>query len=92
MADEPKYKVEADFKASVKLFSGREVVIDLMKVKTKDWKVITKGAVSDEEEYKILAKVTGLKPEEFEDMLQPDYRLLIEHFVILGTQPLKNPT
>lgn len=92
MADEPKYKVEADFKANVKLFSGREIVIDLMKVKTKDWKKITRGGVTDEEEYEILGRVTGLKAEELSELLQPDYRLLIENFVRLGTQPLENPT
>ena len=92
VAEEPKYKVASDFKATVKLFSGKEVVIDLMKVKTKDWKRITRGAVTDEEEYDILTKVTGLSAEDLLEMQQPDYRLLIEKFVEVGTQPLKNPT
>jgi hypothetical protein len=61
-------------------------------LRVKDWKKITRGGVTDEEEYEILTRATGLKSGELEDLLQPDYRLLIEKFVILGTQPLENPT
>ena len=32
MADEVNYKVADDFKANVKLFSGKEVTIDITKV------------------------------------------------------------
>ena len=92
MADEPKYKVEADFKASVKLFSGREVVIDLMKVSAQEWKDITKPSQSNEDEAVIISKACGIPANELLEMPQPDYRLIIDSFIRLGTQPLTNPT
>lgn len=92
MAEEVNYKVAEDFKATVKLFSGKEVIIDFIKVSTKDWKEITKTGLSDEREYEILSKATGLKAEELESMSQPDNRLIIDAFIRLGTQPLTNPT
>lgn len=89
---EPNYKIADDFKATVKLFSGREVVLDMMKVSTAEWKQAIKTGASDEEEYAILSKASGLSVEELGTMSQPDYRLLIEAFIRLGTQPLANPT
>ncbi len=89
---EPNYKIADDFKATVKLFSGREVVLDMMKISTAEWKQAIKTGTSDEEEYAILSKASGLSVEELGTMSQPDYRLLIEAFIRLGTQPLANPT
>lgn len=89
---EPNYKIADDFKATVKLFSGREVVLDMMKISTAEWKQAIKAGTSDEEEYAILSKASGLSTEELGTMSQPDYRLLIEAFIRLGTQPLANPT
>lgn len=92
MADEVKYKVADDFSASVKLFSGADVKIDITKIGIGEWKKALKPETSDEEEYKIIAKVTGLKVADIEKMSQPDYRMIIDSFVRLGTQPLTNPT
>ncbi len=86
------YKVADDFKATVKLFSGKEIVIDLMKVSYADFKQIIKPGTEEEIEYAILSKATGMKVEELANMAQPDYRLLTETFVKISTQPLSNPT
>lgn len=92
MAEEVNYKIAEDFKATVKLFSGKEINLDLMKVQTKEWKQITKPGTTDDQEYEILSKASGLKVEELENLTQPDYRLIIDAFLRLGTQPLTNPT
>ena len=90
--DETKYKVAEDFKATVTLFSGQKVVLDMMKVSTAEWKQAIKTGTKDEEEFTILSKASGLSTEELGKMFQPDYRMLIDAFIRLGTQPLTNPT
>lgn len=90
--DETKYKVAEDFKATVTLFSGKQVVLDMMKVSTAEWKKAIKTGTKDEEEYAIISKASGLSVEELEIMPRPDYRMLIEAFIRVGTQPLANPT
>jgi len=90
--DETKYKVAEDFKATVTLFSGQKVVLDMMKVSTAEWKQAIKTGTKDEEEFTILSKASGLSETELGTMPQPDYRMLIDAFVRLGTQPLANPT
>ena len=92
MAEEVKYKVAEDFKASVKLLSGQEVVIDMMKINAKEWKDIVKPGQTDEDEAAIISRATGVAADKLLSMPQPDYRLIIDSFIRLGTQPLTNPT
>ena len=92
MADEVKYKAADDLKISVTLFSGKVVVIDMMKITMSEWKTALKTSTPEEEEHKIIAKVTGMKVEELAKLLQPEYRLIIDGFFRAGTQPLTNPT
>lgn len=92
MAEDVNYKVAEDFKAEVKLFSGKQVGIDLMKASAKEWRLITNPKTTEEEEFAILAKVTSIKVEELAELAQPDYRMIVDAFIRLGTQPLTNPT
>ena len=92
MAEEVNYKVAEDFKASLKLFSGKDVIIDLMKASAKEWRLITNPKTTEEEEFAILAKVTSITEKELGELAQPDYRLIVDAFIRLGTQPLTNPT
>jgi hypothetical protein len=92
MAEEVNYKVAEDFKATVKLFSGKEVTIDITKIDISEWKKAVRPNTPDEEEYKIIAKSLGVSEEELIKFSQPDYRLIIDAFVRVGTQPLTNPT
>jgi len=92
MAEKVEYKVLDDLKMTAKLFSGREVVVDISKITTAEWKSITRPGLTDEQEYELLEKVTGIPAEELGKMLQPDYRALIDLFLKAGTQPLTNPT
>ena len=92
MADEKNYKVVDDFKATIKLFSGKEVTIDITKVDISEWKKATKINTPEEEEFQIISKATDMSVEELGKFSQPDYRMIIDTFVRLGTQPLSNPT
>ena len=92
MTDEKNYKVVDDFKATIKLFSGKEVTIDITKVDISEWKKAVKQSTPEEEEYQIISKATGIPVKELGNISQPDYRRLIDEFVRIGTQPLSNPT
>lgn len=92
MADEPKYKVADDLRVIVPLYSGKEAVIDMMRVSTREWKQVTLTKVEYEEEAAVLAKSLGMTTEEVLELPQPDYRKLVEAFIGAGTQPLQNPT
>ena len=92
MAEKVEYKVLDDLKMTAKLFSGREVVVDISKVSTAEWKSITRAGLTDEQEMEILSKATGITPDELLNLTQPDYRLIIDLFFKAGTQPLSNPT
>ena len=92
MADEVSYKVAEDFKAKVKLFSGKEVEVDLMKATSKEWKTLLSTDTTQDKEYEIIARVSGMSIEELESIPYPDYRLIADAFLRLGSQPLTNPT
>lgn len=86
------YKVADDFKAAVKLFSGRTVIVDINKITAKEWREALKTGTPQDKEFEILSKATGLNANELENMSQPEYRILIDTFLKIGTQPLTNPT
>ena len=92
MADEVNYKVAEDFKVTVSLYSGSDVVIDLMKVTAEDWKVLIKKDTPEDKEYELVGKATGFTVKALKKMPQPDYRLLAETFIKIAIQPLSNPT
>jgi preprotein translocase subunit Sss1 len=89
---ETNYKVAENFKATVKLYSGEEIEVDMMKISIQEWKSVIKVGVPDEEEYKIISKVTGLELDKISKLPQPDYKLIVDLFVKLGTQQVTNPT
>lgn len=89
---EVNYKVGTDFQATLTLFSGKEITIDLMKTSNKEWRLITNPKTTEEEEFAILSKATGLKVEDVGNLPQPDYRLIVDAFLRLAVQPLTNPT
>jgi len=92
MADEPKYKVADDFKATVTLISGKTVTIDMMKITTREWKNALKAAMPESDEMEVISKVSGMSVAELDGLPQPDYRIIIDAFIRVGTQPLVNPT
>jgi hypothetical protein len=92
MAEEVKYKVADDLKIKVTLYSGKEVTLDIMKITMREWKDVTSLGKTADEEAAIIEKVTGIKADDLTNMLQPDYRLIVDAFIRAGTQPLTNPT
>ena len=92
MADEIKFKSAEDFSITIKLYSGREVFIDLMKITDREWRAIFKADTSEKEEVKLICKVTDLEPKEYLGLKVPELKQLTETLLKLGLQPAANPT
>ena len=76
----------------VKLSDGREIEYDLRNITLKEYKALFDAKQSDDEAYAILAKTTGMKPEEFEALSLYDTKLLWQGFFKVTKEPLANPT
>ena len=76
----------------VKLSDGRVIEYDLKKITLKEYKALFDSKQPDEEDHKTIAKVTGLKTEEFEDMSLYDSKILWQGFFKATKEPIANPT
>lgn len=76
----------------VTLSDGREIEFDLKKITLKEYKALFDPQQPDGDDYKIMAKITGMKPEEFEDINLYDTKLLWQGFFKVAKEPLANPT
>ncbi len=77
----------ADFTVS----DGREIDIDLSKLTIKEWKSLFDPAQPDEDEFALIARVTGWEVKELENIKQPDYRLLMTAIVARSVNPVSDP-
>jgi hypothetical protein len=82
MADEKK-KIEPD----VTLADGREVFIDLSKITVKAWREYVRAETQPEDDDAMLSKLTGLAPEEIENLSYLDWRKLDKAFA----EKIRNP-
>ena len=73
------------------LRDGREIEIDLYQITIKEWRSLLDPNQPDEDEYKLLANVTGLKPDDIENMPQPDFRRLVEALREKSLNPVSDP-
>jgi hypothetical protein len=73
------------------LTDGRVIDYDLKKITVKEYKTIFEPSERGED-YAILARVAGLKPEEFEELTIYDTKLLWKGFFDAIKEPLTNPT
>ena len=89
---EKNYKTAEELLYSITLPNGNKITFDMMKITMSEWKAVLKPGTPEEEEHKIIAKVTGLAVKDLEAMLQPVYRMVAQGFLEAGTQPLTNPT
>jgi hypothetical protein len=76
----------------VKLSDGREIEYDLRNITLKEYKALFDPKQVDGEDYTILAKVTGMKPDEFEGLSLYDTKLIWQGFFKVTKEPLANPT
>ena len=70
---------------------GREVEINLWVLKDREWRSLKNPKQSDEEEYELISRVTGLSVEELGEVLQPDYQLLIQAIIRKSVNPVSDP-
>jgi len=86
------YELLEGFKAKVTLFSGGEVVLDMMKVTAREWKSLFDKSQNEVDEAAIIGKAAGMTADMIINLPQPDYRQLIEAMIVIASKPLENPT
>lgn len=62
------------------LHDGTEVSFDLYQLKRSEYVRLSNGDMEDPEVYEVMARVTGLAPEIFEEMSWPDWQVLFTEF------------
>jgi len=92
MQDNERIKLLEGFKAEVTLMSGKVVVVDLMKISTKEFREMTDPKQPERDEAISIAKACGMTIEEILALPLPEYRLVASAFLRLATMPLANPT
>lgn len=93
MQDNERIKFIEGFKAEVTLVNGKVVVVDLMKVSTREFREMTDPRQPDRDEAVTIAKAVNMSIEEILALPLPDYRLVASAFLRLATQPLAgNPS
>lgn len=76
-------------KGNVKLSDGRELELDVSTMTVREWRGLWSG--SDEENDKLIARLTGIEPDKLPDMLRDDYRRIVNKVIELSNRPLDNP-
>jgi hypothetical protein len=77
--------------SDLKLSDGRELDIDLNKITIKEWRALLNPEQKEEEEYRILGKVVGLKAKDIENLPYMDFRLLGNRVAEKASAPLSDP-
>jgi hypothetical protein len=77
--------------SDLKLSDGTEVTIDLYKITIKEWRNLLDPEQSNEDEYKLLAKVSGLTAKQVGDLAYRDFRLLGQKVAEKASNPLSDP-
>ena len=77
--------------SDLKLSDGTEVTIDLYKITISEWRSLLNPEQSNEDEYKLLAKVSGLTAKKVADLPYPDFRLLGQKVAEKASNPLSDP-
>jgi hypothetical protein len=67
------------------------VTIDKSKVKHGEWVKFITGKGTITEDALFVEKVSGIKTDAQDEMLQDDYRLLVRSIVTVMTEPLADP-
>ena len=77
--------------ADVTLSDGREITFDLNAISIKEYRALFDSGQPDEDEYRSLAKVTGLGAKEIGDLPFLEWRKLYRAFLEKCAQPLADP-
>lgn len=77
--------------SDIVLNTGKEVTFDLSKLTRKDYKGFFDRTVTDEEDDKKFARVSGMTVDEIESLEYPEYRRFIAAFYKKCREPLADP-
>ena len=77
--------------ADFEFADGREIDFDLSKISIREYKALFDRDQSDEDEYATLAKVSGVKPGDVEEMPLDDWKRFYKAFITKATTPLADP-
>ncbi len=77
--------------ADVKLSNGKEITIDLYKISIKEYRSLFDREQPPETEDKLVAKVCDMNLDEYQNLPQPDWRLLVTTFFRKAREPLADP-
>jgi len=78
--------------ANLILADGREIDINLEAITILEYRELFSPKQSWEEETAILAKVSGMAPDEVESLSMLDYKRLLRELLAVARQPLVDPT
>lgn len=78
-------------KKEITLSGGRKVTVDVSTLTQREFKGFFDPRVSDDVSDKIIARLTGLNPDDLLDMLRDDYRRILESIIQLANRPLDDP-
>ena len=77
--------------ADITLSDGREITFDLNKISIKEYRALFKPEQPDTEEYKLLARVSGLTADEVGNLGYDDWRRFARAFFEKAREPLADP-
>jgi len=75
----------------ITLSNGVSTVIDVGKITWGEWTKFFSGKGTHKEDNLFLEKCTGIKADEFDQMLRDDVRRIIKSVLKVGSQPLSDP-
>lgn len=77
--------------ADLILSNGREITFDLSKMTVREYRALFDPKGKTEIEDKIISRVADLTIDEYLDLTQPDWRLLLLTFFKRAREPLASP-
>jgi hypothetical protein len=78
-------------KGTVTLNDSSEVSVDVSTLKQKEFRGFFDVSVPDKDSDKVVARLTGLKLAQINDLLRDDYRRIMSKIVELANRPLSDP-
>lgn len=77
--------------ADITLHDGREITFNLDALSMREFRALVRPEQTDAEEYAMLAKVSGLTPDDVADLPMLEYRRFAKAFITKATEPLADP-
>lgn len=75
-------------KKDITLSDGQTVTLDISELRRKDWIRFWDGMDGENE---IIKRYSSLTDEQMDNMLDKDFRMLVQEFITLRNKPLESP-